>query len=279
MIRTSEFVSNIVNSIHHVVARSAILTHTCVKIRNQVNSIVGYHLGESADANLNGEFRLLNHLAPQCCTFVDVGANVGEWSGRLPIDQIERAILFEPSLKCMQVLQMRFSSRQFELHDAALSDVVGEANFVEEDGCGEGSALVTDITEVSGTRVGATIRKVRLTTLDNEMDRLPNVIDFLKIDTEGSDARVIYGSRRLLTEGRIRFLQFEYNSHWLTTGSTLHNTTQFLAGLGYECFLVKSSGLHRLNYARWGEFYRYSNFFACRISEVPAVSQLIGPVI
>jgi len=271
----SKFLNGILNSTHHAIARSATLARACAKLRNQANIVVGYHLGESSNSNRNGEFRLLDHLAPRCRTFVDVGANVGEWSARLPVSALERAILFEPSSQCLRALRARFTDRRFEVRDAAVSDVVGEADFAEEDGCGEGSALVSEQFANSGTP----IRKVKLTTLDAEADTLPEIVDFLKIDTEGNDARVLYGSRRLLVEGRIRFLQFEYNTHWLGTRSTLQSTIQFLEEVGYDSFLVRSSGLHPLDYHTWGEFYRYSNFFACRRIDRPTVSELIGPLV
>jgi len=51
---------------HRFVSKSLTCAKLCVRLRNQANCIVGYHLGESPDSAMNGEYRLLDFLAPRC---------------------------------------------------------------------------------------------------------------------------------------------------------------------------------------------------------------------
>jgi hypothetical protein len=153
-----------------------------------------------------------------------------------------------------------------------MGDRTGEVSFQEVDNCGETSAVVTS----GGFTRNTTL--VSLTTLDEEFWNADVQIDYLKIDTEGYDLKVLLGAERLLTEGRIRFIQFEYNSQWLATGSTLRVAIDYLGQFGYEVFVIQQRGLSKFEYARWGDYFRYSNFFACTSADVSALKDMVSDV-
>lgn len=61
-------------------SRSRILVWLIVKLRNQANMIISLHLSDGPNIETNGEKLLAEYAAPLSTTFVDVGANVGEWT-------------------------------------------------------------------------------------------------------------------------------------------------------------------------------------------------------
>ena len=244
-------------------SKSRVITHACVKVRNQMAGIIGKHLGKTADSYLNGEYALLDKIAPLCNTFVDVGANVGEWTKYFLSLTDASGILYQPSAQSYSVLQTQLSRKAVTIHNFALSDEVGTLLFIEEPGCGQTSSAwethsPSDIAP----------KQIKVSTLDNELLSINSFIDFLKIDTEGYDFKVLKGAQALLAEKRIRFIQFEYNSNWICVGASLTQAIGYLKEFGYEIFLIRNSGLHPFNYNLWGDFFHYSNFFACKRSDL-----------
>jgi FkbM family methyltransferase len=260
----------VIDLLHRTLSKSSFCTKGCVKLRNQANCVVAYHLGESADPSKNGEFRLVSVLAPKCQTFVDVGANVGNWAEHFLRSNHTTGLLFEPSAQCFSVLEAKFKDKCIALRNVAVGDSPGFIPFIEEPNCGEGSSAV----EAHSTSSGK-LRKVPVVTLDQELLDLSYNIDFLKIDAEGYDLKVLKGAEALLKTGRIRFIQFEYNAHWLAVGSSLADARHFLMSLGFNLLLIRRSGLHPLNYTFWGDYFRYSNFLAYREADRHAIERLL----
>ena len=256
-------------SVQHLLARSSLATRLAVKFRNQASYVIGYHLGETIDANINGEFALIRQLAPQIHRFIDVGANVGAWSECVLAQTRAQGHIFEPSSQCFTVLEKKFTAPGLVLRNVAVSNTTGIAEFAEEDDCGELSSLV----DSRNLQQGAKVRKVEVVTLDDELGAVEGPIDFLKIDTEGYDLNVLRGAAGLLE--RTRFVQFEYNTFWVFTGASLAQAMSYLGNIGFALFLIRSTGLHPFRYEVWKDYFRYSNFFACRKNDLDAVAPLL----
>lgn len=253
-------------------ARSRFVARLAIKVRNQCNCIIAYQLGETNIAEKNGELQVLKQLASHCHTFVDVGANVGNWTADFLAQNNEtQGWLYEPSAQCVTKLETRFQKNHIAVRNMAVSNFIGETTFAEESSCGEGSSFVD--TYVQNGHFSK--REVKVITLDSEFCNTTATIDFLKIDTEGYDLKVLQGAEKLLTESRVRFIQFEYNNHWIRTSSTLYTAFDLLEKHGYSCFLIRSTGLHPFNYAFWGDFFRYSNFLAVKKEYIGLCEKLI----
>ncbi len=257
------------NSVQRLLAKSRTAAKLAVKIRNQADCVIAYHLGESTNSEQNGEFALVEHLSSNVKTYIDVGANIGAWSECMVKHASCNGFLFEPSGQCVKVLKERFRERNVVIRDVAVSDQIGTAQFAEERNCGEKSSL----SETRADSGSIQYREVLVTTLDTEFAAPELRIDFLKIDTEGYDLKVMKGATNLLS--RTRFLQFEYNSYWIAVGSSLSEASRFLSKLGFSIFLVRSTGLHPLRYEFWNDYFRYSNYFACRSADLEVVRPLL----
>lgn len=230
-------------------------------LRNQAECVIGYFLGESADHRSNGEELLAKTLAPSCGTFVDVGANTGEWTTMwLKYGQPHaRGVLFEPIPALHQQLERRFGQNNgITVVNAAVGNVTGVLPFFIDETFNETSSLAAPADGHDVRRLS-----VPVCTLSETLPAMGfTEVDFLKIDAEGFDGRVLRGAQTLLASGSIRAIQFEYNSSWAAAGSTLTETLSFLRSYDYDTFLLRSDGLHPFNIAKYGEFFRYANFVA-----------------
>jgi FkbM family methyltransferase len=243
--------------------RSRLATSAAVLIRNQARSVIRSHLADGPDANTNGEADFLREVisarGASPFIFFDVGANVGDWTAiALQTAASARGVLFDPSTEACAALRRRFQANSIEIVQAALADTVGEAVFYQEPGAGTHSSLVSGF-----ARAGSEQRRVPVTTVDAEAaKRSIDRLDFLKVDCEGYDLHVLRGARTVLSQQRVDVVQFEYNEPWADAGSTLAAAIRYLNGLNYEVLLLRSSGLHRFRYERYGEFLDYANFVA-----------------
>jgi FkbM family methyltransferase len=85
-------------------------------------------------------------------------------------------------------------------------------------------------------------------------------VDFIKIDVEGFEWRVIFGAQKMIQTGTIRFIAFEMGSASIATKTFLFDIVQTTAEY-YDLFLVLNRGVVKVDY--WYDlesFYGASNF-------------------
>jgi FkbM family methyltransferase len=235
-------------------------TSVAIRIRNQSERIIGEHLSAGPDMRTNGEALLARTVCPRVSTFIDVGANTGDWTALvLEYAPTAHGLLFEPSQSAVNRLRQRFRAGfDLEILQVALSDRSGSAQLFEEPEAGQSSSFVA-----GHSRATAVPHNVSVRTLDHELQtRSWDSVGILKIDTEGYDLRVIKGALPFLETARIGVLQFEYNRPWAAAGSTLGDAITLLRDCGYSIYLLLPQGLYRFDYERYREFYAYSNFVA-----------------
>src|SRR5664279_640808 len=102
--------SGILGEMHKTLSRSRFAVATALKMRNQSEMILQWYLCEDNKRELNGEKQLIELIAPVSRTFIDVGANVGDWT-RLFLQaggSEKRGILIEPSRSACAKLEKLF---------------------------------------------------------------------------------------------------------------------------------------------------------------------------
>ncbi len=254
-------ISSTLNVIHRHLGRSPLAVRLSVMIRNQCDAVIAYHLGATHSADENGELWLANRVAPHCQFFIDAGANTGRWTDLIlgRASPSVRGLLIEPGRGALKQLRSRHGADpRLEIADLALGSAPGEAKFYEEGEGGESSSLIAEYVRDPGASY-----VVPISTIDREIaSRHVGVVDLLKIDAEGYDARILRGAEQALSAHQVRAVQFEYGVNWLAAGDTLLNTTSWLRGFGYELWLLTHDGLREFDYERFGDFFRYSNFVA-----------------
>lgn len=247
-----------VNRLVRVLSRSRWAARTAALMVNQCELLIGYHFAPSYNAEHNGERWLLDVVGSAVDNFIDVGANIGDWT-RMLLDRnpAARGVVVEPGTEAVVRLRETLPS-SVEIVPAAAGSVDGSViTFYEEPGAGGRSSSVREW----GT--SARQREVKVVTVDSLMDRLRwEAVNFLKIDTEGYDASVLLGAAGVLRSHKVDLVQFEYNRPWREAGRTLGGVIEFLGAAGYDIYILRPYGLERYDYRVFGEFFSYANFVA-----------------
>jgi FkbM family methyltransferase len=256
--------SQTLDGIHRLAGRSRFLTSVAVKVRNQCEAVIGAALADGIDPVANGELWLIRKLTGSIKRFIDVGANVGDWTRLVLASNMQaEGLCFEPAPSVLSVLQERARSwPTVRIRPSAVADVSGSMQFIDygEKALTSGEASVVEEGAQPANRL-----TVPLVTLDDECAAAGwSEIDLLKIDAEGNDWRVLRGARRLLQARAIRVVQFEYGAFWIRSGGTLTSTISFLESCGYSVFRLRHWGLSAVELTRYREYFRYSNYVALR---------------
>lgn len=165
------------------------------------------------DLGANGEGWVLRTILARqtkAPVIFDVGANIGDWSAMVvPHLPQARLLAFEPVPPVREKLKKSLEGTSAEVLSYALSNEAGSvtinytpdnphlSSLVSMDG---DSAIAVNSVEVERRTGDDLCRELGI-------DR----IRFLKVDTEGHDLGVLQGFARMITEGRIDVIQFEYN--------------------------------------------------------------------
>lgn len=254
---TRPVIGSCINRLARRVAPSLRAARTAAHIRNQCELIIGYHLASGSHADVNGETWLLDAVGPEVNRFVDLGANVGDWTTALLVrNPTAQGIAVEPGIEALGQLRARLPA-SVTVVPAAAGSAEGTASFFEQPEAGEHSSII------AGWVQEAQRRQVQVVTVDALLDRHGwDRLDFLKIDTEGYDGHALEGASQALRDHRIGLVQFEYNRPWREAGTTLGGVLRSLGNVGYEIRVLRPHSLDAYEYEPFGEFFSYSNFVA-----------------
>jgi len=178
--------------------------------------------------------RKIAALAKQGGVFVDVGANYGYFSCLwAALNPENRVIAFEASPRNVLPLRENVNANNLrlrvEIHDIALGKEAGNLpfSFMSDEQTGWGGLSLKD---------GSNTINVPVVTLDEFWSKTSyQMIDVLKIDTEGADTWVLEGASQLLKEKRIKHIFFEENKVRMSALGILSETAKdLLVSCGYE---------------------------------------------
>lgn len=119
---------------------------------------------------------------------LDIGANVGLWSRDL-VKQFTQVIAFEPVAMFRECLERNVFAKNLEIKPIALGDQEGMIKMIITEGN-------TGHTHVDPNSVNGDIKIVKLDSLE-----LP-VVDYVKIDCEGFEYRVLQGAEQTINRCR-----------------------------------------------------------------------------
>jgi FkbM family methyltransferase len=205
------------------------------------------------------EAGLLERLLRPGDVFVDGGANIGLFS--LPaarrVGPTGRVLAFEPAGRAADALAANAALNGFDwitVDRRALSDRVGESEFVELDGDGAGfSSFAPGFPGV--------LRRVATTTLDAAAAGLD--VRLVKLDVEGAEARALRGAEGLLDRSRPDLLVEVEPGHLARQSSAVSDLDALLRRHGYRLFeLVPGAAPGLRGLASAGELANGPNLFA-----------------
>jgi FkbM family methyltransferase len=184
----------------------------------------------------NGEYWLLSRLRRfNPATIFDVGANRGEWSEHcakvFPSAKIHS---FEIVPQTAERLRARINGNpNVVVNQFGLSDVNGESS-VYIDPERDWLSSTVEGTEVINCGVTRRISGRTATGDDYLAEHAIDQIDFLKIDVEGAEHRVLNGFARGLADRRITVIQFEYGHINIFSHFLLLDFYRLLEPLGFS---------------------------------------------
>lgn len=225
------------------------------------------------DGYLSGELFVVEKILPKLFTdneeivLFDVGANIGSYSLELrKIFKKARVYSFEPNPNAYTMLKENLQGRNCNClnlglgaekqrktlytystetqseHSSCYKEVFLDVHKVEDH----------DILEIN----------VLIDTLD-EFCGEENVqqIDFLKIDTEGYEYEVLKGGVKMISEGRINIIQFEFNEMNVTSRVFLKDFFHLLND--YQIYRLRPNNLLPLTtYDTSLEIFKFQNLLA-----------------
>lgn len=201
--------------------------------------------GFSYDFRHGGEQRVLKILGDFHFKQVfDVGAFRGGWSQvaflAFPSARFD---LFEISRKNFDLLRKDPANSTFRLHNLALSDRSGRVAYRDY---GRGYALNTLVENARfhDTYLPSWVRQARTETGSEFCKRHRiRTVDFLKIDVEGAEYRVLRGFQGMLRRRAIRVIQFEYGYINGDAGFLMKDFYKFFDTLGYLVAAIRNRAM------------------------------------
>jgi FkbM family methyltransferase len=217
------------------------------------------------DMETNGELQFMRRILPQCTTVFDVGANVGDWTAlALSVNPHLIVHCFEPSKTAYQRLLAHKFPLKVICNNFGLSSVAGEMTLhVFEDGSG-GNSLYRRQGLEDGWRLATQKLEeiVYLETLDEYCHRNGvRMIDFLKIDVEGHEFEVLKGASGMVSNGKIKVIQFEYGGCNIDARVFLKDFFDFFKPFSYTFYKIYPKCLKRVErYDQRLENFQYQNW-------------------
>lgn len=211
-------------------------------------SLVGQNLGGGKNVALSGELYVLKLIKKfysknkDKIIIFDVGANKGDYSGSaldVFVNRDVRIEAFEPSQFTFGQLKERYGKNEkVGIHNLGLGDEAGVVNMYYDQAGSKRASLFK--------REQRLAESIQLTTIDvfcssNGITR----INFLKLDVEGYEFKVLKGALTMLANQKIDFIQFEFGIFDIEARIFFKD---FLSLLNehYEFLRILSHGLRRI---------------------------------
>lgn len=171
---------------------------------------------------------------PNARTAVDIGANWGSYTVMLA-RKFEKVIAFEPIHKCAEALKSYAGTykKQIVVHEMALSDKSRTAEFIQEkEQSGSGDRTGFSHLCQPGEIPTHTIQSKTLDSL-GLVD-----VDFIKIDVEGHEEKVIRGSLETIHRYKpIMLVEIEQRH----INKDIRSVISYVEELGYRTYICKKN--------------------------------------
>lgn len=212
------------------------------------------------DSVLKKYFRNTNKVI-----FFDIGANIGDYSKKLRQEFSDAKIYaFEPNFHTFEELSTNLHSLDIMSYSLGLSSkeikqkIYTYSNDIKSQHASIYSSVISELHKASQ------VLEIEFssTTIDNfcEENHIQKV-DFMKIDTEGHELEILHGGQRMISEKRIKIIQFEFNEMNIISRVFLKDFYELLKS--YNIYRLNSNNLLPLfEYNSNNEIFKFQNFLA-----------------
>ena len=177
---------------------------------------------------LTGEHNFINIIKKHKIQLsLDIGANIGDYSKKILEKTNSKVIAFEPdktAFKKLKKLNSNFCNR-FKAYNLALSEKNQHLYFYFTGAKSQLSSLEKNIVKLNYVEKSKLKKKkIKCFKGDNLIiNKMKiNKVDFIKVDTEGHDLKVLKGLKKTIAKSKTKFIQFEMNWHNLFSNTNLY---------------------------------------------------------
>jgi FkbM family methyltransferase len=242
-------------------------------LRHVADAALTYLHAENHDLATNGEGFVLDCVAPQARTILDVGANRGDGALEAVRRCPQAAVhCFELASSTREELRRRVEAEpRIRVEATGLSSRAGPVRVKHY----PGESAWTSIYDYPHDEPSGWTDEV-VTTGDAFLAVAGlTQVDLLKIDTEGSELAVLQGFRAALERQAIRVIQFEYGYAAVVARALLIDFYELLGPLGYVIGRLRRAACDFAPYSFSSENFFGPNFVAVR-GDDELVARLAG---
>lgn len=206
---------------------------------------------------------VLGHFKDREAVVFDVGANRGQY---LEVVQKNGAtsskiFCFEPQQDAFHILRsVAKNNPNVTIENIGLGSTVGELLLYKNTAASEyGSVYPANYTQYNVVLNQS--ETIRIDTIDNYCaGHKIQQIDFLKIDVEGHELEVLKGASKMISAGKIPFIQFEFGLAAIESRIFLKDFINLLPG--YSIYRILPGGIELIKYSEYNELFLTTNYLA-----------------
>lgn len=181
---------------------------------------------------------MISTLTSRLGVAIDVGANAGYYA--IPLaTQFRRVIAFEPIEDVFTKLRINVGLNELnnvELHQAAVSDFDGQTSFYSQESIDGDFNLNLGLSSlIRREQYFKSEIEVNVVSLDNFLNGV--VVDFIKVDVEGSEYQVFQGAMNLIRSSKPMIL---WEASTNLSKSNVLRCYDLLTSIGYANYLVEA---------------------------------------
>jgi FkbM family methyltransferase len=232
---------------------------------NEINRSLGYG---NDKFEFNGEFYVLKNLIKNDFVVFDAGANKGEWSREvLGLDLNCKVYAFEPVPEVYaELVKNNFMYKDLFIPlNFGLGLIEGYLTFYYTPNL-NGMSSIYNRPVFDAFNIKVDEITVPVQTLDGFISRNQiNKINYLKIDTEGSEFNILMGAKNSIQNDVIDIIQFEYGGCYKDGQKKLEDVYNYLKTNNYLLFRIIPNGyVYIQDWTQKLENYTYSNYVALK---------------
>ena len=217
-------------------------------------------LGKGFDmGSLDKEFKYVKQfLGKDVSLLIDVGANYGAYTEEL-IENFpnSKVYLFEPQKYLYNFLINKYVGQdKIKIFNIAL-DELSKETLLNKSFDGDGNASIYKRAQFNNNT--SLQEKISCKRFDEIIT--DKRIDFVKIDVEGNEMKVLKGMGKVIT--KIRVIQIEFGGTWIDSRFFYKDLFYFLKSKNFSLYRMAPGNLIKIDtYDETDEYFTYTNFVA-----------------